>query len=442
MELFPAEEYDRLISGLRKLFPTQRYGRDEIDRLGISVLNLFEGGWSEIGLLYRDRPRMGGPLQTRRVPELPEEINTVGVSAHKVLPSAVVLAFDVSLTEAATQHLKALHNRRYLPASRFHTWTPWRKNGWSRSESPAEWGMQDAILEWEARLHAGVESVIGRYLKGFFARSGGVPNRLPVIDTFTVTGLPEGDDEKRLHGTSAWMSSLMLQSRASPFDSYTGKDLRFVWAEDSDERPPVPYRLIEIYSQLPILDDEKSHRDFRLRENLDAVLPYVCFLEAISTVRVQLETLRIRVYRALTRGRFPLWQRFRTDMKLNDRVQKEAMFMSRLALELEDARAWLEHEAHPLADLTRSAIHKSDQRTNLADSLNGSLNFHLDRVRKHLDLVAKTFTDYVSRRNLAVMHRLQGLVVLLTVVATVAAILGIAARWPELKAVLQLLLKR
>jgi hypothetical protein len=128
MELFPAEEYDRLISGLRKLFPTQRYGRDEIDRLGISVLNLFEGGWSEIGLLNRDRPWMGGPLQTRRVPELPEEINTVGVSAHKVLPSAVVLAFDVRLTEVATKHLKAIHDRRYLPASRFHRWTPWRKN--------------------------------------------------------------------------------------------------------------------------------------------------------------------------------------------------------------------------------------------------------------------------------------------------------------------------
>ena len=70
-------------------------------------------------------------------------------------------------------------------------------------------------------------------------------------------------------------------------------------------------------------------------------------------------------------------------MKLNDRVQKEAMFVSRLALELEDARAWLEHEAHPLGVLTQPGIRETDQRTNLADSLNRSLNFHLERVRKH-----------------------------------------------------------
>jgi hypothetical protein len=129
-------------------------------------------------------------------------------------------------------------------------------------------------------------------------------------------------------------------------------------------------------------------------------------------------------------------------MKLNDRVQKEAMFVSRLALELEDARAWLENEAQALGDLTQPGIHENDQRTNLADSLNGSLNFHLERVRKHLDLVAKTFTDYVARRNVAVMYRLQGRVVLLTVVATVAASLGVAANWPQIRALLQIVFKR
>jgi hypothetical protein len=233
----------------------------------------------------------------------------------------------------------------------------------------------------------------------------------------------------------------MLQSRASPFGSYTGKDLSFVWAEDSDERRPLPYRFIEIYSQLPTLETDKSHRDFRLRESLDAVLPYVCFLEAISRVRLQLETLRIRVYRALTRGRLPFWQGLRTDMKLNDRVQKEAMFVSRLTLELEDAKPWLEHEASLLRELTRPVIHENDKANNLADALIGSLNFHLERVRKHLDLVAKTFTDYVSRRNVAVMYRLQGWVVLLTIVATVAAGLGVAANWCEIRALFQLVFR-
>jgi hypothetical protein len=44
MELFPAEEYDKLVSGLRRLFPAQRYGRDQIDKLGTNAPDLFSGG--------------------------------------------------------------------------------------------------------------------------------------------------------------------------------------------------------------------------------------------------------------------------------------------------------------------------------------------------------------------------------------------------------------
>src|ERR1700722_10162344 len=105
MEMFSAEEYDRLISGLRRLFPTQRYGRDQIDKLGSTVPDLFKGGWSNIGTLYRNTPWLG-MLQKRHVPNLPEEVDYVEVSVHKILPSAVVVAFDVRLTEEATQKLK------------------------------------------------------------------------------------------------------------------------------------------------------------------------------------------------------------------------------------------------------------------------------------------------------------------------------------------------
>jgi len=214
----------------------------------------------------------------------------------------------------------------------------------------------------------------------------------------------------------------------------------FAWSKDGDERPPVPYRFIEIYSQLPADENDKSHRYRRLRESLDAVLPYVCFLEAISRVRLQLETLRVRVYQVLTRNGF-LWQGLRREIRLNDLVQKEAMFVSRLALELEDAQPWLEHETHLLRELMRPAVRDDDKPFSLADALTRSLSFHLDRVRKHLDLVAKTFTDYVSRRNVAVMYRLQRQVLLLTVAATLAAILGVLSNWSQVRALFRLILR-
>lgn len=190
MELFPAEEYDGLFSALRDLFPAQRYGQDQIDRLGTSFSGIFEGGWSHLGVLRRDNSPLP-TLSSRRLPELPEEVTRIDVGAHKVLPSAIVVAFDIQLTEAATNKLTKLHNQKYLPVVAFHGWMPWRKKrGWSRSESPAEYAMEDAILEWEDGLHYEVELVIRAYLPGFFAKSSDDLNRLLVIDNFCVTGLP------------------------------------------------------------------------------------------------------------------------------------------------------------------------------------------------------------------------------------------------------------
>ena len=59
--------------------------------------DLFQGGWSNIGTLCREKPWLG-ILQARIVPELPEEVQRVDISVHKVLPSAVVVALDVHLS--------------------------------------------------------------------------------------------------------------------------------------------------------------------------------------------------------------------------------------------------------------------------------------------------------------------------------------------------------
>jgi hypothetical protein len=440
MELFPAEQYDELVSGLRRLFPAQRYGRDEIDRLGVTVARLFEGGWSSIGVLRRDKS-WPGPQPTRLVPELPEQVHSVEVGVHKILPSAVVVAFDVSLTEAATKELKALHNRKYLPSARFHGWAPWRQHSWGLSESPAEWAMQEAIRGWEWSLHSGVERVIRPYLSGFFSHSVSGGRRLLAIDLFTVFGIPEIEDAgKRLQGFSLWMESLSLHSRPG-FDNFLGKDLMFSWSEDRDEGLPLPYRFIDIHFEQAGDENSKVHRHFELKERLDAVLPYVCLLEAISRVRLQVEQLRVRVYRTLAR-RDGLLPGFRRDMKLNDRVQKEEMFVSRLSLELEDAKPWLEREIRILGDLVQPAMHAAAGGYCMADALSRSLSFHLDRVSKHIDLVARSFTDYVSRRNLAVMYRLQIQVLVLTIVATLAAILGVLATWPQIREIFRGILKQ
>ncbi len=441
LELFPAEEYTKLISGLRKLFPTTRYGQDEIDRFGTLMPDLFEGGWSNIGTLCREKSWLGS-LQSRVLPELPDEVRNIGVSAHKVLPSAVVVAFDVHLSDAATKKLKRLHDCRYLPETRFHSWRPWSKYGSGRSESPAEWAMEGAILEWQTGLHSRVETVVAKYLSGFFRRSERATGRLPCIDVFSVIGLPDNEEEtsKRLQAMRRWMESIVLQSRTAHFQSYFGRDLMFAWAEHRDDRPAVPYRLVQLFSQRPATDPTTLQGFEAQRDTLDSVLPYICFLEAISRVAEKVEDFRMCVYRTLTREGF-FEPRLRAEMKLNNRVQMEAMFLLRLVMELDDARSWLKNELQLVADLKRPPL-RDEAPYSLADAFEQSLTFHLDRVRKHLELVANTFANYIARRNVSVMYRLQWQVLFLAAVATIAAVIGLLVNWPQVRALFQQLVGR
>jgi hypothetical protein len=119
-------------------------------------------------------------------------------------------------------------------------------------------------------------------------------------------------------------------------------------------------------------------------------------------------------------------------MKLNDTVQREAMFVSRLSLELSDSTAWLKRESEALRGLTQK-LGRDRKEYELIDALDGTLSFRLRRVRRHLRLISISFADYVSRRNVRLMYGLQQQVWFLTGVATVAALVGILTNWCQLR---------
>ncbi len=145
----------------------------------------------------------------------------------------------------------------------------------------------------------------------------------------------------------------------------------------------------------------------------------------------QVEVLRIRVYRTLAGARW-FGRRFRTDMKLNDTVQREAMFVSRLSLELRDSTAWLKRECEVLRGLTQK-LGRDRKEYELIDVLDRTLSFRLRHVRRHLALISTSFADYVSRRNVRLMYGLQQQVWFLAVIATIAALGGILTNWCQLR---------
>jgi hypothetical protein len=247
-----------------------------------------------------------------------------------------------------------------------------------------------------------------------------------------LAGIPTDSYSAPAEGVSPWLRSLAVSPRIWSFNSYVGENSIFTWRDDDNESLVIPYRLIETYSEFPKNQGEKS---FERRGKLDALLPYLCLIEAIRNIQSQLEELRIHVYRALVQTGF-IRRRLRKEMRLNDQVQKEAIFIDRLALELKETKPWFRQDAHILRDMLRPYAQSGQERINLTDMVEGILAFQFDRVSTHLAFVAKMFADYVARRNLAVMFRLQQQVFFITIIATIGTILGLIGNWDQLNQIL------
>jgi hypothetical protein len=95
-----------------------------------------------------------------------------------------------------------------------------------------------------------------------------------------------------------------------------------------------------------------------------------------------------------------------------------------------------------LQNMFRPNTQQGKDNPGLAATLDSVLDFRLDRVRRHLEFVARMFAEYISRRNLAVMYRLQQQVLILTIIATVLALLGIIGNWNQLLRILQMIWHR
>jgi hypothetical protein len=124
VEAYSIENFNRLPAALLRLFPNlpnEPTHRNLITELDQSIKSLSAGSWWNVGVLLREKLGYSFGLPTRELPELPEQVKYIRVSAHHMLPSTVVLAFDVRLTTEAAgalNRVQATRRRRNVSSGR------------------------------------------------------------------------------------------------------------------------------------------------------------------------------------------------------------------------------------------------------------------------------------------------------------------------------------
>ena len=122
-------------------------------------------------------------------------------------------------------------------------------------------------------------------------------------------------------------------------------------------------------------------------------------------------------------------------MKLNSTIQWESILLDRISMEFRQQRNLIEHYAMEVGrfrEFSTRGIPFSEKDTFTSNALSAIEN-RVQRLKEQVEQVKLSFSDFLSVQNMWATYKLQWYVLVLSVVATLATVVGIATGWPVIK---------
>jgi hypothetical protein len=273
IELFSIEDFDRMSGGLRTVFSgPSRYPRpDHLDEFEDRADDLRAGGWTAVVTLIRSGNPFFWAGQARRMPDLPEEVDHISLTAHKLLPSLIAITADVFLTDKATDNVRRIQEDLYLPEITFRYWNPRRWLHGFSTKLPESISIE-AVLLWIDGLRSRVETLLQPFFKGqFLSKRDPSRSRLPAIETYYLVNVPFGP------GLAPWKGSARNWWRSLGFgtgmNSYEGTERTFSWPDDG-------FRVARLC--VPKAAPEERFSAANIEDVLNTLLPVFAVLQLLD----------------------------------------------------------------------------------------------------------------------------------------------------------------
>jgi hypothetical protein len=169
---------------------------------------------------------------------LPDEVERVHLSVHKVLPTTFLLTADVYLTDKAQKQLKAIQSEKYLPLK---VYTGIQRVSFlflSSTVNSAATEQQKAHRSWMDRCRAATEHALNAQFSGMFP-SGDADCSVPAIEIFALAGAPADNAEfsKWLNDNRLFVAS--IGDHALGFHGYKSDDVIISMPHGAIDRPTV-----------------------------------------------------------------------------------------------------------------------------------------------------------------------------------------------------------
>ena len=411
---FEHEDYSSVTRGLKRYFTKNEKIEKFIASLKESEDSLHASSWHNLGYISKDK---GAYFPDREFDnKLPEVVKGVSLSFHRILPSVACVIFEFFIEESVSDKLKKIQSKKYIGPVIFKKFWPPRYLSSGYTMGPKNQCAIEEIMQEKDSIRALLE----KWIKQGFGWKPQTMDAVSYIDVFEIKGNPKVTDKRKewIMNNSQWLEEHGISTRE--FNTYEGEN--FLLSSPRTERQK--YLVTNAFAKL----DSNSNSDFG--EVLEYKVRAVAISSAIFSV-IEKYVKRVEILRS--HGFDNLYKR----KKLNNRSQlniqelkRTIAILSRLQHELEGSGNWIAHSISEIGELKDLGL---DKPFNLGKSTLHNSKYQLDKVKEAADIVDTGLTNYLSVQSIHVMYKLQKWMLILSIVVTIATVVGVLSGWEDLK---------
>lgn len=414
---FEHEGFNSLIQGFNNYFPKIESIQEFTSDLKKSVDDLYAYSWQNLGFIAREQ---GIYLPGVTVDEsLPQDVKSVSLSFHRILPSVACIIFEFKLDASVSKELSKIQDKVYLGPVEFKRLWPINRIHHNYSMGSGNSYATKIINDRKNCTRAEIET----WIKKGFKWNPQKINAISYIDVYTIFGNPKKYEENQvwLKENRTWLSTYGID--AYEFDTLIGDDFLL-----SNTRSSTPqYMISNVIAKFD--SSGKSDADALLEYKVKAIAVSAMIFNVIKKYKNKVETLR-------GNGFSNLYKRNKLTKKNQYNIQeikKVTVIISRFEQEISHSKQWIMHSISDVGEL-KNLIR--EDTVDLGEYTLTNAEFQLKQIKEAAVIIDSGLTNYLSVQSIYVMYKLQKWMFILSIVVTIATVIGVLSGWSNLKSLI------
>lgn len=414
---FEHENFKLIQIGLNKLFPKSEKIYKFIQTLKESEDSLHASSWHNLG--YITKSKKGFIPDVEVIDDLPNEVDYVSLSFHRIMPSVACIIFEFKIINEVSKKIKAIQDREHLNQVVFRKFWPINKLHHSYSMGGGYGKCFERISSERDNLRECFKSWVSKN----FRWNKAVMETASYVDVYKIDGNVTQSNmiKEWLSKNSRWLQDFGVS--VNGFDSYFSHELVYTTSNNSGDIS----RYVDIVTKLKT-EDESKFGDF-LEYKVRAIAIATTLHNVIGRYRIILEKLRSKGFKNIYSGNKNLIKKPSNMQEL----KKLVTLISRLEQEMDQSEHWISHEISEVGEL-KDMMREED--VDLGKNTIQNIKYQISQIKRAAEVIDSGLTDYLSIQNIYIMYKLQKWMFILSIVVTVATIVGVVSGWNDLKPII------